>query len=128
VSPHRIEVRPAARQALLGLSKPTRRRLQHTVDSLAEQPRPQGATELSGAPGVLKLRVGTHELIYTARDNVILIIDIAHRSSPWHNQTHNPRDTPQRPSPPAPSAVLSNAAAKPAGGPSQSRGRETVER
>lgn len=94
MSPYRIEVRPAARQALLNLGKPIRRRVQHAIDSLAEQPRPRGVTELSGAPGTLKLRAGTHELIYTARDNTILIIDIAHRSSPWHNPT--PQLTHQR--------------------------------
>lgn len=99
MSPYRIEVRPAARQALLNLTKPTRRRVQHTIDSLAEQPRPRGTTELSGAPGTLKLRAGTHELIYTVRDNVVLIIDIAHRSSPWHNPTHNSRTNTPQPNP-----------------------------
>lgn len=123
MSPHRIEVRPTARHALLSLSKPTRRRLQHTVDTLAEQPRPQGATELSGAPSVLKLRVGAHNLLYTARDNTILILDIAHRSSPWHNETHTTPDTPQHPSP-----AHSHAAAKPAGRPPQSRGQAIAER
>ena len=91
---HRIEVRPAARKALLSLSKPTRRRVQHTIDALAEQPRPRGTSELTGRPGTLRLRAGTQELIYTERDNVILIIEIAHRSSPWYapapEEGHNP--------------------------------------
>ncbi len=79
-----IEVGPAARQALLTLARPTRRRLQYAIDGLAEQPRPQGAVRLPGAPGMVKLRVGTHEMIYTVRDDVILILDILHRDSPWH--------------------------------------------
>ena len=83
MSTHRIEVHPAVSQTLLNLTKPTRRRLQHAIDGLAEQPRPQGTTELSGAPGMLRLQTGTHEVIYTISEDVILIVDLALRSSPW---------------------------------------------
>ena len=81
---HRIEVKPAAREALLALPKPTRRRLQHTIDSLAEQPRPQDAQELPGtANHTLKLSAGAHELLYAINAELITILDVAHRTSPW---------------------------------------------
>lgn len=73
----RIEVYPGVRKTLLNLAKPTRRRLQHTIDSLVEQPRPRGATELTGAPGMLRLRAATYEVIYTIREDLILIVDVA---------------------------------------------------
>jgi hypothetical protein len=73
--------------------------MQHTIDSLAEQPRPRDASELSGRPGTLRLRAGTQELIYTTRDNVVLIIEIAHRSSPWHDPTHNAPTNAPKPGP-----------------------------
>jgi mRNA interferase RelE/StbE len=90
VSTCRIEITPTVRLTLLTLAKPTRRRIQNTIDGLAEQPRPQGTTKLSGAPDMLRLRAATHELIYTVREDVILIIDLAHRSSPWQQSHNNP--------------------------------------
>jgi mRNA-degrading endonuclease RelE of RelBE toxin-antitoxin system len=84
VTRHRIEVKPAARQALLGLPKPTRRRLQHTIDSLAEQPRPEGARELPGtASHTLKLSAGPQEVLYAINADLITILDVAPRTSPW---------------------------------------------
>jgi mRNA interferase RelE/StbE len=83
VTQHRIEVRPAVRQALLALPKPTRRRLQHTIDSLAEQPHPQGVRQLAGPQHALKLNAGSHEVLYAVEADVITILDVAHRISPW---------------------------------------------
>lgn len=77
-----IEVRPPARDALLTLTRPTRRRLQHAIDELADQPRPHSAVEMASA---LRVRVDDHQVIYQANPNTVLILDVAHWSSPWHN-------------------------------------------
>jgi mRNA interferase RelE/StbE len=83
VSEYRIELRPGARKALLGLGKPVRRRLQRRIDGLAGQPHPQDAIALVGHPGTLRIKVGEHRVVYTVRDHelLVLVIDIGHRCS-----------------------------------------------
>lgn len=72
-----IRVRPAVRDALVRLDKPTRRRIQHAIDGLATRSRPEDVAELRGQPGVLRLRVGDHQLVYTTseQEGLILLID-----------------------------------------------------
>jgi hypothetical protein len=43
---------------------------------------------------MLRLRAATHELIYTIREDAILIVDLAHRSSPWQQSHINPNNSP----------------------------------
>jgi mRNA-degrading endonuclease RelE of RelBE toxin-antitoxin system len=85
-----------ARQALLDLDKPARRRLQHAIDGLADLAQPTGAVPLAGQPGVLRLRVGGQQVVYAVRDHVdhvdhrdrldhevlILVIDTATPATP----------------------------------------------
>ena len=80
---YRIEASPRACQALHTLGKPTRRRIQHAIDALADQPHPPDAIPLTGTPGRHRLRAGTHQILYAVRDNAVLILDIAHTNSPW---------------------------------------------
>lgn len=75
-----IRVRPAVRDALLRLDRPTRRRVQHAIDGLATRSRPDGVAELRGQPGVLRLRVGDHQLVYTTREQEVLILLIDNRN------------------------------------------------
>lgn len=84
---YHIEVSPRACQALHALGKPTRRRIQHAIDTLADQPRPPGAIPLTGPPGRHRLRAGTHQVLYAVRDNAVLILDIAHTNSPWRRHS-----------------------------------------
>jgi len=86
MSGRRIQLRPSARTALLGLDKPVRRRLQRAVDGLAECAQPTGAVALAGLPGALRLRVGDHQVVYTVceQEVLILVIDVDHR----HRQNH----------------------------------------
>lgn len=75
-----IQVRPAARDALLQLDKPTRRRLQRAIDGLAGG-RPDTAVALTGRPGVWRVRVGAHQVLYTetgeTKKKEVLILLIA---------------------------------------------------
>jgi mRNA interferase RelE/StbE len=82
VREYHIEVRPGARKALLGLDKPVRRRVQHAIDDLADRPRPEGVVALASAPGLLRINVGDHRIVYTFRDHelLVLVIDIDHRA------------------------------------------------
>jgi mRNA interferase RelE/StbE len=79
---YRIEWRPRARKAFLALDKPVRRRIGEAVDALAADPRPVAAKMLTGAHGVLRIRVGDYRVIYTVDEGelIVLVLDAGHRS------------------------------------------------
>ena len=57
-------------------------RLGRRIDSLAENPRPQGVKKLSGEDDMHRIRVGDYRIIYQIREKslVVLIVRIGHRS------------------------------------------------
>jgi mRNA interferase RelE/StbE len=73
VSSYRIELRPAAARSLRKLDPQVRRRVQGAIALLAQDPRPPGARALQGRPG-LRVRVGDHRIIYTVKDDVLLVV------------------------------------------------------
>jgi mRNA-degrading endonuclease RelE of RelBE toxin-antitoxin system len=73
---HRILVRPEARTALLALPTPTRRQLQHAIDSLADHPQPTDAVALTGHPNTLRIHTADHHIVYTVHEGEILILVI----------------------------------------------------
>lgn len=75
-----ITVCPAVRDVLLALDKPTRRRLQRAIDGLADRADPASAVELVGQPGVRRLPVGDHQLLYTIDDEEVRILLIDNRN------------------------------------------------
>jgi mRNA interferase RelE/StbE len=70
-----------ARKSLAALDPPVRRRVAACIDDLATQPRPPGATELKGRPGVLRVRAGDYRVLNEVTDQqlVILLVDIGPR-------------------------------------------------
>ena len=79
--PYRIELTRDALGALAKLDKPVRRRIQGAIDKLAADPRPAGMIALRGAPGAFRIRVGDYRIIYSLRDDllVIVVVDVGHR-------------------------------------------------
>ena len=79
---YRIEWRPRARKAFLALDKPVRRRIGEAVDALAADPRPATAKMITGAHGVLRIRVGDYRVVYTIDEGelIVLVLDAGHRS------------------------------------------------
>jgi mRNA interferase RelE/StbE len=73
VSKYRIELRPAAAKALRKIDAQDRGRIQGAIALLGEDPRPPGAKTLQGRDG-LRVRVGKYRIIYTVRDDVLLIV------------------------------------------------------
>lgn len=73
MSEYRIELRPAAVRALRKLDPPVRHRLQGAIALLAQDPRPPAARALKGRPG-LRVRVGDYRVIYTVKDDVLLVV------------------------------------------------------
>jgi mRNA interferase RelE/StbE len=79
---YRIEWRPRAQKAFLALDKPVRRRIGEAVEALAADPRPAAAKMITGAHGVLRIRVGDYRVLYTIDEGqlIVLVLDAGHRS------------------------------------------------
>jgi mRNA interferase RelE/StbE len=79
---YRIEWRPRARKAFLALDNSVRRRIGEAVDGLVAEPRPAAAKMITGAHGVLRIRVGDYRVLYTIDEDelIVLVLDAGHRS------------------------------------------------
>ncbi|WP_266366381.1 type II toxin-antitoxin system RelE family toxin [Tellurirhabdus rosea] len=61
----------------LGAVQPeTRRRIAKAIDALARQPRPPGCKKLNGVSTLYRIRVGDYRVIYTIRDEQLLVLVI----------------------------------------------------
>ena len=78
---YRIQVLPSATRELAGLDTQTRRRIDKRIQLLSETPRPSGMKALQGEKGLFRIRVGDYRVIYTVRDEVLLVIvvKVGHR-------------------------------------------------
>lgn len=78
---HRIELTPAAARELRKLDPAARRRIQAVVELLADDPRPPAATRLVGGGGEWRVRTGDYRVLYTIKDDVllVLVIRVGHR-------------------------------------------------
>ena len=76
-----LEVRPAAARVIRKLPKPVAGRIKAAADALLEDPRPPGARTLTGRPGWYRVRVGDYRIVYTVRDDVlvVLVLAVGHR-------------------------------------------------
>lgn len=77
----KIELTPAAVRQLRKLDGMVRRRIVIAIDRLTATPRPAGVKALTGHADLLRIRVGDYRVIYTVRDEqlVVLVIAAAHR-------------------------------------------------
>ena len=76
MSKYQIQLRPAALKALRYVDAKDRRRIQGAIALLGEDPRPPGAKALQGRDA-MRIRVGNYRIIYTIRDEVLLIVVVA---------------------------------------------------
>ena len=70
---HRIIVRPRALDSLKGAPKPDRDRIRRQIDSLASEPRPSQARQLTGMRDVWKLPVGHYRICYSIKDDTLVV-------------------------------------------------------
>ena len=80
---YRVEVLPAAGRDLARLPAGVQERILAHLFALREDPRPPGSAGLAGKPaGRRKLRVGAYRVVYTVKDEalVVLVIAVGHRS------------------------------------------------
>ena len=95
--PYTIGYDPKALEELAQLGKPVARRVVRAVGTLASDPRPSGSQALVGLSDLLRLRVGTYQMIYTVEDNEVsvLVLRVAHRSEAYRQL--RPSDASRRP-------------------------------
>ena len=76
-----IEVLPAAERDLRKVHPEIRARIRGAVLKLAVDPRPPGARAVKDRPGYLRVRVGDYRIIYTVKDDVLLVtvVRLGHR-------------------------------------------------
>lgn len=70
------------------IPKKYRLKLREKIESLSENPRPEGYKKLSGksSPPLYRIRHGNYRVIYTINDQelLILLVDIGHRRGIYH--------------------------------------------
>ena len=81
---YRVEVTRSAIKALRRVNPADTGRLRGAIAMLAEDPRPPASRPLRGRDG-WRLRVGEYLVLYTLRDDVLLIVvvAVAHMSSAY---------------------------------------------
>ena len=78
---YRIIITNPAHKQLLKLPLNIQIRVEQAIDALADTPRPHGVESLKGLPDAYRIRVGDYRIIYTVRDDelLILVIRVGHR-------------------------------------------------
>ena len=77
-----IQVERTAAKLLRKLDRPAQTRLIAAIATLATHPRPSGVKPLTGHPGLLRIRAGNYRIVYTVRDQelIVLVVHLGHRS------------------------------------------------
>lgn len=78
---YRIEFTPRAERELKALDRSIQTRLARRINSLAENPFPQGIKKLAGEDDLYRLRVGDYRIIYQVQRKrlVVLVVGVGHR-------------------------------------------------
>ena len=78
---YRIEFAPRAERDLKSLDGSIRRRIARRIQSLADNPYPQGIKKIEGEEELYRLRVGDYRILYQVQRQrvVILVVGIGHR-------------------------------------------------
>jgi len=75
-----VQILPVAVRRLRKLSPEAIRRVQATIELLAEDPRPPAAKKLTGRPE-WRVRTGDYRVLYRVQDDVltVVVVDLGHR-------------------------------------------------
>lgn len=87
--PYRIEITPAAFRDLKRLPPDVRPDIVSVVQSLADDPRPQGSEKLEGADDLYRVRCGSYRVIYEVVNDVltVTIVRTRHRREVYKNMS-----------------------------------------
>lgn len=75
-----VKIRPRAAKQLAALPKGVRTTIARVIETLAEDPRPPGASHLTGTD-FLRVRVRDYRVVYEIHDDVlvVLVVRVANR-------------------------------------------------
>jgi mRNA interferase RelE/StbE len=78
---YRVEFTPRAERDFKALDGSIRGRIARRIDSLADNPYPQGIKKLEGEDELYRLRVGDYRILYQVKGKIllVLIVGIGHR-------------------------------------------------
>ena len=81
MSVYRVEIARRALRSLAALPRQEQQRIRAAIDLLATEPRPPGATKLTGERRAYRVRVGDYRIIYEVFDDrfVVQVVRIGHR-------------------------------------------------
>lgn len=76
-----VRVANSAAKAIGKLPRSTQKRVVRAIESLSEDPRPDGCRKLSGSDSTYRVRVGDHRVIYDVDndDLLVLVVRVRHR-------------------------------------------------
>jgi mRNA interferase RelE/StbE len=77
-----VEFLPAAARQLAKLDRSTQRRVAHTIDRLATDPRGPHTAKLQGSDDIWRVRVGDYRVFYQIADErlIVLVVAVGHRA------------------------------------------------
>ena len=84
---YRIQILPRAARELAALPYDVRQRVDTKIQSLADNPRPQGVEKLAGEDGLYRVRAGDYRIVYSIQDDVllVLVVRIGHRGEVYRS-------------------------------------------
>lgn len=76
-----IDFKPAALRQLKKISLNSQKRVLQKINSLAENPLPDGVKKLAGSASLFRVRVGDYRIVYLIENEelIVLIVAVGHR-------------------------------------------------
>lgn len=84
---YQLIIKASAQRALEKLDDVSRQRVHKAIMGLATNPRPFGYVKLSGHEQLYRVRSGDYRVIYTIRDQqlMVIVLTVAHRREVYRN-------------------------------------------
>ncbi|WP_052773247.1 type II toxin-antitoxin system RelE family toxin [Mycolicibacterium senegalense] len=78
---YRVEIETSAAKQIQRLQRHDQKRVMVAITALAEEPRPNGCTKLSGTDSAYRVRVGVFRIVYVIDDglHIVNVTRVAHR-------------------------------------------------
>jgi len=73
---YRIEFTPRAVREIKALDRPIRSRIARRINTLAQNPHPQGIKKIGGEDELYRLRVGDYRILYQVKAKLLLVLII----------------------------------------------------
>ncbi|MGY6277629.1 type II toxin-antitoxin system RelE family toxin [Methylomonas sp. MgM2] len=83
---YNIILKPSAQKSILKLPKTVQTRILDAIQSLAENPLPNGAKKLRGPTDLWRIRIGDYRVIYSIDAGIleVHVLVVGHRSSVYN--------------------------------------------